>query len=362
MKLDYLIVGSGLFGAICAKHLRDQGRSVAVVEKRKHIGGNCYTEQKDGINVHTYGPHIFHTDNKEVWEWINQYADFYPLRLQVMANYKGDIYSLPFSMHTFSKIYGSRTPHEAAMSIAWDSRDIGPEMNLENAAIAKVGRATYEMLIKGYTEKQWMRSADTLPASIINRLPVRFTYDNNYFNHPYQGVPIGGYTKIFEKLLEGIDVITGVDYLVDRVPEHKNVIYTGPIDRFFDYQFGALEYKSVRHEEAYHELSNVQGCPVMNYTDKDVRYTRTIEHKHFDGSKAEGSWVSTEYPVAYVPGEVDPYYPVNDDKNNALYERYRQLADETPNVIFGGRLAEYKYYDMDQVIASALRLCKEKLQ
>lgn len=360
--VDYLIVGSGLFGSICARHLHDKGLSVTVLEKRKHIGGNCYTEHRDGINIHTYGPHIFHTDNKEVWDWINQYADFHPLRLQVMANYKGEIYSLPFSMHTFSKIYGVKSPSEAAMSIAWDSRDIGLESNLENAAIAKVGRTTYEMLIKGYTEKQWMRDAATLPASIINRLPVRFTYDNNYFNHPYQGVPIGGYTKIFEKLLDGINVITGIDYLTEPVlPEHKAVIYTGPIDQFFDYQFGALEYKSVRHQDVYHNANNVQGCPVMNYTDKEIPYTRTIEHKHFDGSNAEGSWISVEYPTTYVPGRVEPFYPVNDKENNALYQKYRKLADKLPNVIFGGRLAEYKYYDMDQVIASALRLCKEKL-
>lgn len=359
--LDYLIVGSGFFGAICARHLHDKGYRVAVVEKRKHIGGNCYTEEKDGINVHTYGPHIFHTDNKEVWNWINRYADFHPLRLQVMANCKGEIYSLPFSMHTFSKIYGANTPHEAAMAIAWDSKDVGEDVNLETSAIQKVGRTTYEMLIKGYTEKQWMREASSLPASIVNRLPVRLTYDNNYFNHPYQGVPIGGYTRIFEKLLDGIEVITGVDYFHDEIPDHKNVIYTGPIDQFFDYRFGPLEYKSVRHEEFRYGSGNVQGCPVMNYTDKEVPYTRTIEHKHFEGSKSDVSWLSFEYPVVYEPGKVDPYYPVNDEKNNLLYQKYKQLADQTPNVIFGGRLAEYKYYDMDQVIASALKLCKERL-
>ena len=361
MKLDYLVVGSGLFGAICAKHLHDQGRSVAVVEKRKHIGGNCYTEQKDGINIHTYGPHIFHTNNPTVWAWINQFAKFKPFRLQVMAMAKGDVYSLPFSMHTFEKAYNARTPQEAMDSIAGDCEGIGETENLETAAIQKVGRKVYELLIKGYTEKQWMRDADTLPPSIVKRLPVRFTYDTNYFNDTFQGIPVGGYTQIFEKLLDGIPVMLETDFFTSPLPEYKNLIYTGPIDKFFDYMHGALEYKTVIHKHRYYPSENVQGCPVMNYCDKSVPYTRIIEHKHFEGVQTEGSWISTEFPTPYIVEQTDPYYPVNDERNNAIYGAYKAMAESLPNVYFGGRLAEYKYYDMHQVVESALNFCKAKL-
>jgi UDP-galactopyranose mutase len=361
MIFDYMVVGSGFFGAICAKHLHDQGKSVVVVEKRNHIGGNCYTEQRDGINIHVYGPHIFHTNNPTVWAWINQFAEFKPFRLQVMATAKGRVYSLPFSMHTFEKVYNATTPKEAIDCIANDCEGIGDAENLETSAIKKVGRKVYELLIKGYTEKQWMRDAETLPASIVNRLPVRFTYDTNYFNDTFQGIPVGGYTQIFEKLLDGIPVMLETDFFTSPLPEYKNLIYTGPIDKFFGYKHGHLEYKTVVHQHRYYPSENVQGCPVMNYCDKDVPYTRIIEHKHFEESQSEGSWISTEFPVPYIVEQTDPYYPVNDNRNNAIYEAYKDLARSLPNVYFGGRLAEYKYYDMHQVIDSALKFCKESL-
>jgi len=354
---DFAIVGSGFFGAICAKHLHDQGKKVVVIEKRNHIGGNCYTEVKGGTTVHTYGPHIFHTNNKEIWDWINQYAEFRPFRLQVMATAKGGVYSLPFSMHTFNQVYGATTPQEALQCIERDSA-CADDGSLESAAIKKVGRKVYELLIKGYTEKQWMKPASDLPASIVNRLPVRMTYDNNYFNDQFQGIPIGGYTPIFEKLLKGIDIMLNTDYFTDPIPPAENLIYTGPIDKFFDYQFGPLEYKTVRHEHEWHSESNLQGCPVMNYTDSEVPYTRKIEHKHFAQEEGYGSWVSTEYPQEYIADKTDPYYPVNDQANNEVYQSYKQLADATPNVYFGGRLGQYRYFDMHQVIEEALTFCK----
>lgn len=360
MSYDFAIVGSGFFGAICAKHLHDQGKKVVVIEKRSHIGGNCYTEVKSGITVHTYGPHIFHTNNKEIWDWINQYAEFKPIRLQVMATAKGGVYSLPFSMHTFSQVYGATTPQEALRCIERDS-DCAEDGSLESAAIKKVGRKVYELLIKGYTEKQWMKPATDLPASIVNRLPVRMTYDNNYFNDQFQGIPVGGYTPIFEKLLDGIDVLLNTDFFTDPLPDAENLIYTGPIDKFFDYQFGPLEYKTVRHEHEWVFSNNVQGCPVMNYTDAKVPYTRKIEHKHFAQEEGYGSWVSTEYPQEYIADKTDPYYPVNDQANNKIYQAYKELADATPNVYFGGRLGQYKYFDMHQVIEEALTFCKTKL-
>ena len=361
MTFDYMVVGSGFFGAICAKYLHDRGESVIVVEKRNHIGGNCHTEQKDGINVHTYGPHVFHTNNQKVWSWINQYATFRPFRLQTMATAEENVYSLPFSMFTFEKIYNVRTPQEAIECIANDCEGIGEAENLETSAIRKVGRKVYELLIKGYTEKQWMRDANTLPSSIVKRLPVRFTYDNNYFNDTFQGTPIGGYTQIFEKLLDGIPVMLETDFFTSPLPKYKKLIYTGPIDKFFDYIHGALEYKTVIHKQQYYPVNNVQGCPVMNYCDKSTPYTRTIEHKHFEDAQTEGSWVSTEFPTPYIVEQTDPYYPVNDGRNNAIYEAYKAMADRLPNVYFGGRLAEYKYYDMHQVIESALKFCEKTL-
>jgi UDP-galactopyranose mutase len=361
MKFDYMVVGSGFFGAICAKHLHDQGKSVVVVEKRNHIGGNCYTEQRDGINIHTYGPHIFHTNNAEVWAWINQFAEFKPFRLQTMALAQGEVYSLPFSMFTFEKVYNAKTPQKVMDCITMDSQGVRQADNLETAAIKKVGRKVYELLIKGYTEKQWMRDADTLPASIVKRLPVRFTYDTNYFNDTFQGIPVGGYTQIFEKLLDGIPVLLETDFFASPLPEYKTLIYTGPIDKFFRYKHGPLEYKTVIHKHRYYPSDNVQGCSVMNYCDKSVPYSRIIEHKHFEGVQTEGSWISTEFPTPYIVEKTDPYYPVNDERNNAIYGAYKAMADSLPNVYFGGRLAEYKYYDMHQVIESALNFCKAKL-
>src|SRR6056300_1749080 len=341
-KYDYVIVGSGMFGAICAYELNKQGKSVVVLEKREHIGGNCHTEEKDGVHIHKYGPHIFHTNDKGVWDYINQFAEFNQFQLNPVANYKGEIYSLPFNMWTFNQMWGVVAPHEA-------------KHNLEEQALSLVGKDIYEKLIKGYTEKQWRKSATELPPSIIKRLPVRFTYDNNYFNDKYQGIPIGGYTQIFDKMLEGIKVYTNCDYLENK--EYwddlaDKVIYTGPIDKYFDYQFGDLEYKSVTLDTMKINTDNYQGCAVMNYTDSETSFTRIIEHKYFDNQNQKVSWVSIEFPQPYERG-VEPFYPVNDEANNEKYRKYKKLADND-KVIFGGRLAEYKYYDMHQVVASAL--------
>src|SRR6056300_573250 len=352
-KYDYVIVGSGMFGAICAYELNKQGKSVVVLEKREHIGGNCHTEEKDGVHIHKYGPHIFHTNDKGVWDYINQFAEFNQFQLNPVANYKGEIYSLPFNMWTFNQMWGVVAPHEAKQKIE-EQRFDGKVTNLEEQALSLVGKDIYEKLIKGYTEKQWRKSATELPPSIIKRLPVRFTYDNNYFNDKYQGIPIGGYTQIFDKMLEGIKVYTNCDYLENK--EYwddltDKVIYTGPIDKYFNYEFGDLEYKSVRWDTMKINADNYQGCAVMNYTD-DSSFTRIIEHKYFDDQNQKSTWVSMEFPQEYQRG-VEPFYPVNDEENNEKYRKYKQLADND-KVIFGGRLAEYKYYDMHQVVASAL--------
>ena len=355
MTYDYLIVGAGFFGAICARQLTDRGKRVIVVESRPHVGGNCHTELRDNINIHTYGPHVFHTSNEEVWRWINQYADFNDFKLNVAANYKGEVYSLPFNMWTFSKMWGISLPQEARDIIARQSSEIGDPANLEEQAIKLVGRDVYEKLIRGYTKKQWRKDPRDLPKEIINRLPVRFTYDNNYFYDKYQGVPVGGYTRIFEKLLDGIDVLLDTDYFSADLPDHERVIFTGPIDRFFDYRHGRLEYKTTRFEHFRHETDNVQGTATINYTDEEVPYTRTIEHRHFEGSESDVSWLTYEYPTEYVAGETEPYYPVNDAENNAIYSRYSEEAEKLGGkVLFGGRLGEYKYYDMHKVIESAL--------
>lgn len=364
MKYKYLIVGSGLFGSICAYELTKLGKSCLVIEKREHIGGNCYTEKKDNINIHTYGPHIFHTSNEEVWKWINQFVKFNDFTLRPVANYKGEIYSLPFNMWTFSKLWGITHPEQAKRIIEEQSSDIISEpKNLEEQAIKLVGKDVYYKLIKGYTEKQWMKPANELPKEIIKRLPVRFTYDNNYFNDKYQGIPIGGYTQIFEKLLEGIEVRLNINYLLDK--EHynslaENIIYTGPIDAFFDYKFGELEYKTneFKHSKLY--INNYQGTAMMNFTDINVPYTRCIEHKHFENSESDVTWVTYEYPVKYNIDK-EPYYPVNDLENNLKYLQYKNLTNNLSNVYFGGRLAEYKYYDMHHVIDSALNFIKYKI-
>jgi UDP-galactopyranose mutase len=356
MRYDYLIVGSGFFGSICAYELNKAGYKVCVIEKRDHIGGNCYTKNKDNINIHTYGPHIFHTSNEKIWKWINQFTTFNNFTLRPVANYKGDIYSLPFNMWTFNKLWNITHPEQAKNIIKDQSSHIIEPTNLEEQAIKLVGEDVYEKLIKGYTHKQWRKDPKELPKEIIKRLPVRFTYDNNYFNDKYQGIPIGGYTQIFQKLLEDIDVKTDINYFEDDLPEHNKVIYTGPIDKFYNYQFGELEYKTTKFEHKKINVSNYQGVAMMNYTDIETPFTRCIEHRHFEDSQSDVSWVTYEYPIEYKVNETEPMYPVNDLENNFKYSQYKSLADLEENIIFGGRLAEYKYYDMHQVIESALNL------
>lgn len=354
---NYLIIGSGFFGSICAYELNKKGYKVCVIENRNHIGGNCYTENRDNINIHKYGPHIFHTSNKEVWDWINQFAEFNNFILSPVANYKGQLYSLPFNMWTFTQLWGNITPQQVKQKIESQSNNILEPSNLEEQAIKFVGAEIYEKLIKGYTEKQWKRPANTLPKEIIKRLPIRYTFNNNYFNDTYQGIPIGGYTQIFEKLLNGIEVRLNTDYFKDEMPPHKNLIYTGAIDKFFNYKYGYLEYKTTRFEHNHLNINNFQGTAVMNYTDIETPYTRIIEHKHFENKDTETTWITKEYPEDYTVDK-EPYYPVNDKENNEKYLKYKSLADALPNVYFGGRLAEYKYYDMHNIIENALSFCK----
>jgi UDP-galactopyranose mutase len=356
MKYDYVIIGSGFFGAICAYELNKIGKKILVLEKRNHIGGNCYTENKDDINVHMYGPHIFHTSNKIIWDWLGQFVEFNNFSTRPVANYRGEIYSLPFSMWTFNKMWGVITPQQAREKIAEQSIDIENPSNLEEQALKTVGADVYHKLIEGYIEKQWHKPSRELPPSIIKRLPVRFTYDNNYYYDKYQGIPIGGYTQIFEKLLNGIEVKLNVDYQKNKEywdSVASNIIYTGAIDRYFNYKYGDLEYKTLKFDFEYLDINDYQGVFMVSYTDKEIPYTRIIEHKHFEETKATGTWISKEYSVEFTR-ETEPYYPVNDKNNNEIYGRYKNLADELNNVYFGGRLAEYKYYDMHQVIESAL--------
>ena len=369
MKYDYLVVGSGLYGAIFAHEARVHGKSVLVVDKRPNIAGNIYTENIEGINVHKYGAHIFHTNNKKVWNYITQFAEFNRFTNSPVANYKGELYSLPFNMYTFNKMWGVVTPEEAAAKIEEQRKEItGEPKNLEEQAISLVGRDIYEKLIKGYTEKQWGLDCKDLPAFIIKRLPVRLTFDNNYFNALYQGIPIGGYTKMIANLLDGIKVRLNTDY-----QEHKSeldaladkVVYTGPIDAYFDYKLGTLEYRSVRFETELLDQPNFQGNAAVNYTDRETQWTRIIEHKWFEFGKDENgndlpkTIISREYSSEWKPGD-EPYYPVNDAKNSLLYSEYKKLADAENKVIFGGRLGEYKYYDMDQVIAAVLEKCEKE--
>jgi UDP-galactopyranose mutase len=357
---DYLIVGSGFFGSICAHELNKKGYKVCVIDSRNHIGGNCFTSVKDNINIHEYGPHIFHTSNDEVWNWINKFVSFNNFVLRPVANYKGDIYSLPFNMWTFSKLWGVSLPDEAKKIIKSQSSSIKSEpKNLEEQSIRLVGKDVYEKLIKGYTEKQWRKPCNELPPSIIKRLPVRFTYDNNYFNDKYQGIPIGGYTQIFEKLLDGIDVKLAVDFFKDDLPKYKKLIYTGPIDKFYNYKFGELEYKTTFFNHKKIEISDYQGTAVMNFTSDDIKYTRIVEHKHFEDTSSDVTWITEEYPEEYNVKTSEPMYPVNDDLNNSKYQKYKELTIKENDVYFGGRLAEYKYYDMHQVIESALNFIKK---
>ena len=362
---DYLIVGAGLYGAVFAYEAKEKGKKCLVIEKRNHIAGNVYCEEIDGINVHRYGAHIFHTSDKKIWDYVNNFAEFNNYINSPVARYKDELYNLPFNMNTFSKMWGIVTPQEAKDIIAAQIADLNitEPKNLEEQALSLVGRDVYEKLVKGYTEKQWGRDCKELPAFIIKRLPLRFTYDNNYFNDRYQGIPIGGYTKIVEKLLEGTEVKLGVDYLEHR-DEYDGiadkVIYTGMIDQFYDYRLGVLEYRSVRFETEKLEVDNYQGNAVVNYTDREVSYTRIIEHKHFEFGKQPVTIISREYSSEWKKGD-EPYYPVNNEKNNALYEQYRELANKDNKVIFGGRLGGYKYYDMDKVIAAALDMCENEL-
>ena len=366
---DYLVVGSGLYGAVFAREMEKAGKRCLVLEKRSHIGGNIYTEEVDGIHVHKYGAHIFHTSNSEVWQYVNKYATFNNYINSPVAVYKDELYNLPFNMNTFSKLWGIRTPAEAKARIEEQIADlhITDPQNLEEQALSLVGKDVYEKLIKGYTEKQWGRDCKDLPAFIIKRLPLRFTYNNNYFNDIYQGIPIGGYTQIIENLLDGIDTKTDTDFFEYR-KKHKNfrkVVFTGMIDEYFDYQLGHLEYRTVRFETERVEEASYQGNAVVNYTDREVPYTRIIEHKHFEPElEAEEpkdyTIISREYSTEWKPG-MEPYYPVNDEKNSKLYEAYRELAEKEKNVIFGGRLGQYKYYDMDKVIDAALAAARHEL-
>ena len=358
MKYDYLIVGAGLYGAVFAQRAKEQGKKVLVIDKRSHIGGNVYTETIEGINVHKYGAHIFHTNNKTVWDYITRFADFNRFTNSPVANYKGELYSLPFNMYTFNKMWGVITPEQAAQKIEEQRRTSGitDPKNLEEQAISVVGLDIYEKLVKGYTEKQWGRDCKDLPAFIIKRLPVRLTFDNNYFNALYQGIPIGGYTKLVENLLSGIEVRLNQDYL-GRKEEFdllaEKVVYTGPIDAYFGYKLGILEYRSVRFETEILDTPNFQGNAAVNYTDRETPWTRIIEHKWFEFGGQQKTVISKEYSLEWRPGE-EPYYPINDERNSELYKQYKILSEAETNIIFGGRLGEYKYYDMDAVIAAAL--------
>ena len=360
---DYLIVGAGLYGSVIARRMTDAGRKVLVLDKRPHIAGNVYTEDVEGIHVHKYGAHIFHTNNKRVWDYVGKFAVFNRFTNSPVANYKGELYSLPFNMYTFNKMWGVTTPEEARAKIEEQRKEIDHEpRNLEEQAISLVGRDIYEKLIKGYTQKQWGRDCKDLPAFIIKRLPVRLTFDNNYFNALYQGIPTGGYTKMVANMLDGIEVKLNEDYLADKAKwdaQAEKIIYTGPIDAYFNYSLGNLEYRSVRFETELLDIPNFQGNAAVNYTDSETPWTRIIEHKWFEFGKDDNgndlpkTVISREFSSEWKPGD-EPYYPVNDDKNSRLYADYKALADREPNVIFGGRLGEYKYYDMDQVIAAAL--------
>ena len=361
---DYLVVGSGLFGSVFAHEAKQRGKSVLVLEKRQNTGGNLYCEEKDGIIIHKYGPHIFHTDDKDIWDYVNRFVEFNHFVHAPVANFRGELFNLPFNMNTFVKMWGVVTPAEAAAKIAEQREAItGEPKNLEEQAISLVGTDVYTKLIKGYTEKQWGKRCTELPAFIIRRLPVRYTFDNNYFNDRYQGIPVGGYNKLIDALLEDVEVRLGVDYILQRDSYKdiaKNVVYTGAVDAYFDYSFGPLEYRGLRFETERLEEDNYQGVAIMNYTEREIPYTRIVEHKHFAFGKQPVTWVTKEYPADWRPGE-EAYYPVNNDRNQKLYAQYTELAKKEKGVIFGGRLAEYKYYDMDDVIKSALDIVKKVL-
>ena len=363
MKYDYLVVGAGLFGAAFAHEAKARGKKCLVIDKRSHIGGNVYTEEIDGIHVHKYGAHIFHTSDKKIWDYVNQFAEFNNYINSPVAIYKDELYNLPFNMNTFSKMWNIRTPQEAKNIIAEQIRelDITEPSNLEEQALSLVGRDVYEKLIKGYTEKQWGRDCRELPAFIIRRLPLRFTYDNNYFNDRYQGIPIGGYTKLVANMLEGIEVRLDTDYFKLKDVEYDKLVFTGQIDEFYGYQYGPLQYRSVRFETEKFQCENLQGNAVVNYTEREVPYTRIIEHKHFEFGKQPVTIISREYSLEWKPG-VEPYYPVNNEENNILYTKYRELAKREEKIIFGGRLGQYQYYDMDKVLGAALSCAEQELK
>ena len=363
-QFDYIVVGSGLFGSVFAHEARISGKKCLVLERRDHIGGNVYTYEKDGINIHRYGAHIFHTSDKEVWDYINRFAEFNNYINSPIANYKGEIYNMPFNMNTFSKMWGIRTPDEAKAIIEEQRKEVTePIDNLEKQAISLVGRDIFEKLVKGYTEKQWGRDCSQLPPEIIRRLPVRYTYDNNYFNDRYQGIPIGGYTKIIEKLLEGTEVLLNVDFNKERDKYRAmtdRIVYTGALDEYFYHCLGSLQYRSVRFEDERYDTDNYQGVAVVNYTDRETPYTRVIEHRHFEKTESPVTWVSREYSVDYKEtGE--PYYPINDKTNMELYAKYREMADSDDKLVLGGRLAQYAYFDMDKTIRAALELVDKEI-
>lgn len=379
MHYDYLVVGAGLYGSVFAHEMKKKGRRVLLIEKRKHIAGNIFTEDVAGIQVHRYGAHIFHTSDRKVWNYVNQFAEFNHYINSPVANYKGEIYNLPFNMNTFNKMWGVVTPEQAKEKIAEQIADLSitDPSNLEEQALSLVGRDVYEKLVKGYTEKQWGRDCKELPAFIIKRLPLRFTYDNNYFNDRYQGIPIGGYTAMIERMLEGIEVKTGVSYqefateqeqdggmcAVDREGNrYKKIVYTGMLDEYFDYALGHLEYRSLRFEtQTLAGCENYQGNAVVNYTEREIPYTRVIEHKHFEFGTQKDTVVTREYPAVWKEGE-EPYYPINDEKNNSLFQKYQEMAEAKSHIIFGGRLGQYQYYDMDKVIAQALQAVEQEQQ
>lgn len=361
MKYDYLIVGSGLFGSVFAREMTDRGKKCIVIDKRKHIGGNVYTENVEGINIHKYGPHIFHTSDKNIWEYVNRFATFNNFRYQPIAVYDGQVFNLPFNMNTFYQLWGCKTPQEAKNKIETQRKEINKVNNIEDFALASVGQDIYEKLIYGYTYKQWGIEPKYLPASIIKRIPIRYTFDNNYFDDFYQGIPIGGYTALVKNLLSGIETKIEVDFFSDKVELEKiadKVVYTGKIDEFFNYEFGRLEYRSLKFESEILKISDFQGVAGVNYTNKEIPYTRIVEHKHFEFQKSDVTIITKEYPQKF-DGVNEAYYPINDEKNNKIYDLYKNKSKSLSNYIFGGRLAEYKYYDMHQVIASALSKTKK---
>jgi UDP-galactopyranose mutase len=364
MKYDYLIVGSGLFGSVFAHEITKYGKKCLIIEKRKHIGGNCYTETVDNINIHKYGPHIFHTNDDKIWSWINQFCSFHPYKHSPKVSYRDNLYSFPINLLTLYQLWGVKTPEEAKERLEKERHKIENAQNLEEWILSQVGSEIYEIFIKGYTTKQWGMDPKNLPASIIKRIPIRTNFDDNYFFDKYQGIPVGGYTSIFQKMTEGIEILFNTDYFENR--DHWNslsnkIVFTGKIDEFFDYKFGELQYRSLVFENQRFETDDYQGISIVNYTEKDVPFTRITEHKHFEKSKSDVTWITKEYPSVYTKSKI-PYYPINDEKNNAIYRAYKELAIQHTNIIFGGRLAEYKYYDMHQIIGSSLKKVSEEIK